>query len=103
MNQRTIYLKRSENNCETVKIIKGLTKIDKCLNNGQFFLGGYKRRKVRLFTGLLHSLTRDYSPTTSNSISVVFPFPKSIAALCMPSSFTSSTMLILFLSISYPF
>ena len=31
MNQRNIYLKRSENNCETVKIIKGFTKIEKCM------------------------------------------------------------------------
>ena len=100
MNQRTIYLKPSENNCETVKIIKGVTKIDKCPYNRNFFIEWYKCRKVRRFAGLSHSLPMFYSPITSNSISVVFPFPKSMAALCIPSSFTSSTMLILFLSIS---
>lgn len=28
IDQRNIYLKRSENNCETVKIIKGKAKIN---------------------------------------------------------------------------
>ena len=31
-----------------------------------------------------------YSPTTSNSTSVLLPFPKSIEALYVPNSFTSS-------------
>ena len=45
MNQRTIYLKPSENNCETVKIIKGVTKIDKCPYNRNFFIKGINAGK----------------------------------------------------------
>jgi|GEM_PF-6476038 len=41
-----------------------------------------------------------YSATTSKSISMVLPLPKSIEALCIPSSFTSSMIEIRLRSIS---
>lgn len=41
-----------------------------------------------------------YSATTSKSISTVLPLPKSIEALCIPNSFTSSTIEIRLRSIS---
>ena len=53
--------------------------------------------------GALDHFELFYSPVTSNSTSVVLPLPKSIVALYVPSSFTSSVMLIRLRSISYPF
>ena len=58
-------------------------------------------KEINAYTDLVkNKFEKFYSATTSNSISTVFPLPKSIEALCVPSSLTSSRIVILLRSIS---
>ena len=82
MNQRNIYFETLREQLQTVKIIKGSTKIDKSTYKLQIFYLSKKKKKPGIFMpGCFIQQRFLYSPTTSNSTSVWLPLPKSITAL----------------------